>query len=418
LFRKLSSYDKALEVLEHFFPSSPVGVEEVSISEAHGRISAEDIKSSISIPPFDRAIVDGYAVKASDVYYAEEDRPISLKVRGSVKIGEPPKVSVSKGYAVEVATGAQMPAGADAAVMVEYTERRGKEVLVYRPVTVGENVMKKGADIEVGETLINKGTLLSTFEIGMLAAVGLKTVKVYRKPKVAIVSTGPELVSPGEELPPGKIYDINSYTLESSVKLCGGDVKYLCKVEDNPEAIRNSLLKALHEADLTVTSGGVSVGVYDLVPKILNELGKPGVLLSGVAIKPGKPTTFALIDGKPVFALPGQPTSALLTFYLFVRPVIMKMAGMKATPLKRVRAVVDRRIFPAKGRRTFVTVTLRREHGRLVASPVPRGLSGAIKTLAKADGFIEILENQQFIDEGEETTVYLLKPIDETGVQA
>ena len=417
MFRKLSSYDEALKALERFFPSSPVGVEEVSISDACGRVSAEDVKSPISIPPFDRAIVDGYAVKASDVYYAEEDRPAVLKTLGSVKVGEEPKISVSKGCAVEVMTGAQMPKGADAAVMVEYTERRGEDLLVYRSVTAGENVMKKGSDIEVGETLVKRGTLLSPFEVGMLAAVGLKTVKVYKKPRIAIISTGPELVSPGEKLPPGKIYDINSYTLESSVKLCGGDVKYLCRVEDDTEAIRNSLLRAIHEADLIVTSGGVSVGPYDLIPKILNELGKPGVILSGIAIKPGKPTTFALLDDKPVFALPGQPTSALLTFYLFVRPVIMRMAGMKATPLKRVRAVVDRRIFPAKGRRTFVTVTLRRERGRLVASPVPKGLSGAIKTLAKADGFIEILENQQFIDEGEETTVYLMKSLDEMEVQ-
>ena len=413
MFRRLSSYKEALDVIERFFPSKPVGVEEIPLTEAYGRVIAEDATSLMDIPPSDRSVVDGYAVRSSDVYHAEESNPIILKFGGSVKIGELPKVSVYEGYAVEIVTGAFMPEGADSVVMVEYTERRGDEVLVYRPVTVGENVMKRGADIKNGEVLVGKGTVLTPFEIGALSAVGRKTVKVYRKPKVAIISTGPELVPAGEKLSPGKIYDINSYTLGSAARKFGGEVEILGIIEDNPQAIRDALLKALSEADVTVTSGGVSVGPYDLVPKILGELGEPGVLISGVSIKPGKPTTLALINGKPVFALPGQPTSALMTFHLFVRPVILRMAGRKVTPFRKVKAFADRKLFPARGRRTFIMVTLSWENPeRLIASPVPLGLSGAITTLTKADGYIEIPENQQFIDEGEEVTVHLLKPLD------
>lgn len=413
MFRRLSSYKEALDVIEQFFPSNPVGVEEIPLTEAYGRVIAEDATSSMDVPPFDRSVVDGYAVRSSVVYHAEESNPVILKFGGSVKIGELPKVSVYESYAVEIVTGAFMPEGADSVVMVEYTERRGDEVLVYRSVTVGENVMKRGSDIKNGEILVGKGTVLTPFEIGALSAIGRKTVKVYRKPKVAIISTGPELIPAGEKLSPGKIYDINSYTLGAAARKFGGEVKILGIIEDNPRAIRNALLKALSEADITVTSGGVSVGPYDLVPKILDELGKPGVLISGVAIKPGKPTTLALINGKPVFALPGQPTSALMTFHLFVRLVILRMAGKKVTPFRKMKAFTDRKLFPARGRRTFIMVTLSWENPeRLIASPVSLGLSGAITTLTKADGYIEIPENQQFIDEGEEVIVHLLKPFD------
>ncbi|MEM2875825.1 MAG: molybdopterin molybdotransferase MoeA [Candidatus Bathyarchaeia archaeon] len=243
-------------------------------------------------------------------------------------------------------------------------------------------------------------------------------MKVYKKPTVAIISTGPELIPAGEELSPGKVYDVNSYTLEAAVKMFGGVAKSLGILRDDPQIIRDALLKATSEADIILTSGGVSVGPQDLVPKVLHELDEPGVLISGVAIRPGKPMTLAIVRGKPIFALPGQPTSALLSFYLFVRPVILRVAGREVTPLKRVKAVVDRKLFPSRGRRTFIMVSLRRDRSRgLVASPVPIGLSGAITTLLRADGYVEVLEDQQFIDEGEEVTVHLLKLLDETGVQ-
>jgi len=244
-----------------------------------------------------------------------------------------------------------------------------------------------------------------------LAALGVTNVKVYKRPRVAILSTGAEVVEPGRPLSTGKIYDINAHALSAVVTECGGESINLGIVEDESRKMEATFKKALNIADLIITSGGVSVGPTDIIPEVLDTLGKPGVIVYGIAIKPGKPTTVAVINGKPVFSLPGHPTSALLIFQLLVRPVIAGMAGRPAEKPRKVKAVTATRIFAARGRRTFVTVHLTSDKaGKFVASPVPLGLSGAITTLSKADGFIEIHESQQFIDAGEEVTVHLLKP--------
>jgi putative molybdopterin biosynthesis protein len=215
-------------------------------------------------------------------------------------------------------------------------------------------------------------------------------------------------VEPGKPLPPGKIYDINAYTLSAAVLECGGEPINLGVIPDKRNQLEATVKRALSSSDIVITSGGVSVGPKDLIPQVLNTLGKPGVIISGMAVKPGKPTTIAVIDGKPVFSLPGHPTSSLLMFYMMVRPVICGMAGRTEETSSIVRAVAATKMFPARGRRTFVMVNLTRDKtGRLVASPVPTGQSGAITTLAKADGFVEIEEKRQFVNEGEEVTVYL-----------
>jgi putative molybdopterin biosynthesis protein len=235
-------------------------------------------------------------------------------------------------------------------------------------------------------------------------------ITVYKRPRVAIISTGAEIIEPGKPLPTGKIYDINAYALGAAVLECGGEPLSLGIVEDENYKIREALKKALSTADLVITSGGVSVGPTDIIPKVLNTLGKPGVIVYGMAIKPGKPATIAVIKGRPVFSLPGNPASALLVFHLFVRPVLLGMTGRQTEEPETLRAIAATRMFAARGRRTFVTVRLTKDKtGKFVASPVPLGLSGAITTLSKADGFIEIREDQQFIDEGEEVIVHLLK---------
>jgi molybdenum cofactor synthesis domain-containing protein len=234
--------------------------------------------------------------------------------------------------------------------------------------------------------------------------------KVYITPRVAVLSTGNEITEPGEKLPPAKIYDINAYSLSAAVLESGGKPVYFGVLPDDMAILQKTLKSALESADMVITSGGVSIGPKDIMPQTLNSLGKPGVIICGMATKPGKPTTVALIDGKIVFALPGHPTSALLTFHLIVRPIIQRLAGRKIPKPLKVKAFASMRMFPAKGRRTFVMVKLRRdESNRLVAEPVPTGLSGAITTLAKADGFVEINEKQQFVDAGEEVLVQLLK---------
>jgi molybdenum cofactor synthesis domain-containing protein len=412
MFRKLRSLDEAKQTLKQNFTPKPVGVEEVPLSLVHNRVLAEDIVAPIDVPSFTRSTVDGYAVKAADTFGAEEDQPIALKLCGSVRIGETPKVTVEKGTTVEIVTGAPLPNGADAVVMLEYVVQKNNTIFTHRSVSKGENVMKAGSDIRKDEVILNKSQPLSSREIGVLAALGFAQVNVYKRPRTAIISTGAEIVSPGKPLSPGKIYDINAHTISAAVTECDGEPVSLEIVLDETNQLTATLKKALNSADIIITSGGVSVGPTDIIPKVLNTLGKPGVIVSGIAVKPGKPTTIAIVNGKPVFSLPGHPTSSLLIFHLFVRPVIRGMTGRsEETPLM-VKAVASAKMFPARGRRTFVMVSLISDKsGGLVASPVASGVSGAITTLAKADGFVEIMERQQFINAGDAVTVHLFKPL-------
>jgi putative molybdopterin biosynthesis protein len=296
--------------------------------------------------------------------------------------------------------------------MVEDTDREDAELSVYRAVTKNENVMKKGTDIKKGETVLKAGQILGASEIGVLAALGLTKVKVFKVPVVAVLSTGAEITEPGKKLPAGKIYDINAYSLSAAVRESGGNPVYLGVVPDDKAELRKALEQALSSADMVLTSGGVSVGPKDLTPQIVDSLGKPGLIVCGIAVKPGKPTTIAVIGRKPVFALPGHPTSALLMFHLLVCPVIRLLSGRPGNEVTTVKAKVGARMFSAKGRRTFVMVKLKRDKSnQFIAEPVETGASGAITTLAKADGFVEIPENQQFVDSGEEIAVALLRSV-------
>ena len=408
MFRKLLSFDEAKQLLKQTFSAKPVGVEQVSLSEAHERVLAQDVMAPLNIPSFTRSTVDGYTVKAVDTFGASEDKPVSLKFCGHVAIGESPKVVVKNGLVAGIVTGAPLPEGADSVVMVEYTTRQGDNVFVHRPVSIGENLMAAGSDIRENETVLKEGRFVGSREIGVLAAIGLTKVTVYRRPKVAVLSTGAEVVAPGEPLSPGKIYDINAHTLSAAVHEAGGEPINLGIIPDKKDKLTNALKNALGSADAVITSGGVSVGPKDFTPQVVDSLGKPGVIISGVAVKPGKPMTIAVIDGKPVFSLPGNPTSSLFMFNVFVRPVIVKLAGRPEKELSKLKAVTAQKMFPARGRRTFVMVNLAYDkNGVLIVRPVSTGLSGAITTLAKADGFVEISEKQQFINAGTEIDVYL-----------
>jgi molybdenum cofactor synthesis domain-containing protein len=417
MFRKLLTLEEAKQAIQRHFEAKPSGVEEVPLLEACNRVLAEDVTAPLDIPPFNRSTVDGYAVKAEDTFGADENRPVKLRLCGTVNVGEMPKIRVEKGTAAEIMTGAPIPEGADAVVMAENTQRKNSDVYVYSAVARDENVMKAGADIKKGETVAKKGQLLGSREIGAIAAVGIPKVKVYKVPRVAVLSTGAEVTEAGKPLAPGKIYDINAYSLSAAVLESGGKPIYMGVFPDERNELEKALKRALASADIVVTSGGVSVGPKDVVPKTLNLLGKPGVIVCGIATKPGKPTTVAVVDGKPIFALPGHPTSALLIFHLLVRPIIERLAGRKSVEAATVRAFTSTRMFPARGRRTFVMIKLERdEKKRLIAEPVPTGLSGAITTLLRADGFVEIPENQQFVDADEEVTVYLFKRLENMAV--
>jgi len=406
------SFDEAKQAIDEKLKLGVVGEEEKLLLEAYGRILAENVVSALDIPPFNRSTVDGYAVKAEDTFGAEEGQPAKLAVLGMVSVGEQPKICIEKGEAAEIVTGAPVPEGADAIVMVEDTDKHDVELCIFRAVTRDENVMKRGSDIKKGETVLKVGRVLGASEIGVLAAVGLTRVKVFKVPVVAVLSTGAEVAEPGKKLPAGKIYDINAYSLSTAVSESGGKPVYLGVVADDKDKLDEALKRALTSADMVLTSGGVSVGPKDYMPQVVNSLGEPGVFINGIAVKPGKPTTVALIGKKPVFSLPGHPTSALLLFHLLARPVLQLMSGRPTIEEKTVKALATKRMFSAKGRRTFVMIKMKLDKfDRQVVEPVETGASGAITTLAKADGFVEIPAYQQFIDAGEEVVVTLLKGV-------
>jgi len=410
VFRRLISRDEALQRIRRYVKLAALGVEEVELRSAFGRVLAEDVRASVDVPPFHRATMDGYAVKAKDTFGASETNPKSLRVVGSVEVGKMPATRLETGQAMAVATGSALPEGSDAVLPLEWT-RTGStpnEILALRAVTTGENVMERGHDIKRGELLLKEGTRLTARELGVLSALGIARVKVYLKPKVAILSTGQELVEPGKPLTSGKIYDVNWITLYASVLECGGRPEFLGIVEDSVEKMENTMRKGLEMADVVVASGATSVGATDIMRSIVNRLGKPGVIVDGVRMKPGKPTIIGVADGKPIFCLPGNPMSALVAFYNFVAPVLRAMAGLPPVRRRFVEAVLAGRVMPASGRLTTIPVRLEKGQEQLVAHPILKA-SGAITALALADGYVEIPEDVKFLESGERVKVYLFR---------
>lgn len=415
VFRKLVSVEEAKRLLREHFEPIPLGVEEVTLNEGAGRVLGEDVIAEVDVPPFDRASMDGYAIRAEDSFGAEEDKPIILKVVDKVMAGESSSVAVGFGEAVEISTGAPIPKGANGVVMVEYTSIKDG-LKVYKSIIPGENIMACGADIMAGELILRKGEILTPREMGILAAIGRKFLKVYRRPRIAIISTGYEIVEPGRSLEYGKIYDINGRTLADSVAENGGEAIFMGIVGDQLEDIQIKVQEALKISDMVLTSGGTSAGIGDLLYLVINNLGFPGILVHGIAVKPGKPAIIGVVQGKPIFGLPGYPTSALMIFNVFTRPILREMAGLpKEVDYPKIYAKTAEKIFSSGGRREFMPVNLVQSESGYVIYPVPGG-SGAITTLAEADGFIEIGERKVYIDEGERVEVELfsqrLKPAD------
>ncbi|UCH37090.1 MAG: molybdopterin biosynthesis protein, partial [Candidatus Bathyarchaeota archaeon] len=381
-----------------------------------GRILGEDVEAPIDVPPFDRAAMDGYAVNAQDTYSAEEDNPIHLKIVDKIEAGEQPHTTVQFGEAIEISTGAPIPKGANAIVMVEHTWQIDSIVQVFRAVIPGENISAAGSDIMAGELVLRSGILLTQRETGILAALGITRVKAIKKPVVAIISTGNEIITPGESLTYGKIYDINARTIADSVSENGGIPKFWGIVRDNAEEITMIISTAIQTADMVVTSGGTSAGIGDLLYRVIDELGNPGIIVHGVAAKPGKPLIIAVVKGKPIFGLPGYPTSALTMFNLFVRPLLRQSAGLAPSEKKIIQAKSAQRIFSSGGRREYLPVNLIQNNNQeFRVYPTPGG-SGSITTLAEADGFILIPETRAFIELEETVDVELfslnLKPAD------
>lgn len=398
-FKLLISYEEALRLVFEY-TTSIARIKLANLEELTGRVLAEEIIADAFVPPFNRSAMDGYAVKAEDTFGASSSIPKVLKLTGILHAGELPRMELENGKCVQIATGSQIPVGADAVVMTEYTEKIGEEVHVLKPAYPGANVSLKGEDVKKGEVVLGKGDFLTPAKIGVLAALGKKEARVYQKPKAAVVPTGTEIQEVGSELKEGKIYDVNSHTLSSVLVRNGADVTRFKAVSDSLDELKN-LIERLDNYDMIVFSGGSSVGERDLLVRVIEEMGK--VLFHGVQIKPGKPTLFGLVKEKIIFGMPGYPTSCLSNAYLLLIPAVRKMARLPRKPERRVKVRMSRRIVSSSGRKQFLTVKVR--EGR--AFPAFKE-SSAITSMSEADGYIVLPENLDVLEEGEEVEVILL----------
>ena len=375
-------------------------IERVPIREASGRVLAAATSAAVDVPPFDRAAMDGYAVVAEDTFGAGRYEPKILRCVGKVYTGELPTRAVRRGECIEIATGAPMPEGANAVVMVEETEKAGEaEVRVFTPVYPRQHVGRRAADIAAGQSLLAEGDVLNPSRIGALAAVGVFDVDVYQRPRVAVLSTGNEIVEPGHVLGPGQIYDINHFTLTAIIGEHGG---VAVPHPPAPDVLAElvSAIRTAAEADIVVFSGGSSVGERDLIMDALMQIGE--VIFHGIAVKPGKPTVFGRIGATPVFGMPGYPTSCLSNAYMLLVPVLRQVARLPPYEPRTVTLPLSRRIVSTTGRHQFYTVRI--AEGEVL--PAFKG-SGDITSMSQADGYIEIPAQTDIVEAGEMVDVKL-----------
>jgi molybdopterin molybdotransferase len=382
----------------------------VPLLEALDRILAEPIRSRDNIPPHPRSVMDGFAVSAADTFGASESMPCYLQITGNVAMGEMPEGSISKGCCFQIATGGFLPAGADAVVMHEHTVPVDETMIeIIKAGGSGTNIIGIGEDIAEGEEALSAGHLLRPHDLGLLAALGVDTVQVYKKIRVGILSTGDEIIPHTEAPSPGKIRNINSIALAGLVQRAGGIVQDYGIVSDQKEIFFPTMQKAVTENDIVLFSGGSSVGVRDLGEQAVEALGPPGILVHGVKLKPGKPVLIGLSGNTPVFGLPGHPVSALVCFDMFVKPAIEKISGAASsadTALASVSATLGRNINSAAGRLDLVRVRLQKNGNSVIAEPV-RGRSGAISTLSRAHGYFLIDEESQGVAQDSTVEVFL-----------
>ena len=371
----------------------------VGIDESSGRVLAETMVARLSVPSFDRAAMDGYAVRAADTAGSSRQNSVILRVTGALHAGETLKMDMEAGECFQIATGAMIPFGADAVVPVEETEADNGSGKVLKQVSTGANLSQKGEDIKEGDTILAAGLVLDAGKIGVLASQGLTKVKVYAKPKAAIISSGDEVDDLGSKLSPGKIYDINSHTIAAMVKDNGGIPLILGVVHDKPEEIKKKIAGVL-DNDVIVISGGSSVGERDLLVDVLQGWGE--ILVHGIQVKPGNPTLFAMVQGKPLFGMPGPPTSCLIQSLLFLAPAIRKMARLPPKPERKVAVKLARRVSGLVGRKQFLNVRVEGDQA------VPEfKKSGVIMSVAGTDGYIEIPADIDFLEKGTTVNVTL-----------
>jgi molybdopterin molybdotransferase len=393
-----------------------VATEYVSLVEATDRILANCIRCPIAIPPFQRSTVDGFAVISSDTKEATKDHYAMLSVVGEISAGKISRTRVSSGKALAIATGARIPKGADSVIMIEdvVIEDGGKKICIRDKIEKGSNITPKGSDLMKGQVLLRKGTWLTAPNIGLIASVGIPRILVYRKIKVAVLSTGSELAEPGSNLGNASIFDSNRFMVSSMVRKHGGDPIDLGICRDEKSLIRAKIMQAL-KFEVILISGGSSIGKKDYVPGLINELGKPGIIVSGIAMKPGSPTSLGIANGKPVIVLPGYPVSAFVAMYCFGLPLFCKILKTDGPPVARQVAKLTSNVKLHKGMTTFVRVRIFRRHGCFFAEPVSAASASLLSTLAYSDGIVIAKHNyrgpqrEDMLRKGQDVEVILLR---------
>lgn len=386
----------------------PLGTEEVPLAEALGRVLATDVTAPVDVPAFDRSNYDGYAVRAADTYGAGEESPRRLRLLGEVvATGIVPRSSVTPGTAVGIATGGMLPRGADAVVMVEHCDEDGETLLVRKAVVPGFGVSFAGTDIARGEIVLRRGTALGSRETGVLAAIGLSRAVVWRRPRVAIFSTGDELLEPGQPIRPAMVYDSNARILADAVRELGGEAVAGGIVADDVDALRVKVHEALNTCDLVLLSGGTSKGAGDLSYRVASELREPGIVAHGVALKPGKPICLAAHRGKGLVVLPGFPTSAVFTFHEFVAPLIRALGGRPAAKKATLQARMAVKVHSEIGRTEYLLVGLVEGADLPAAYPMGKG-SGSVTAFSRADGFVTIARHEEIVEAGKIVEVQLI----------
>jgi putative molybdopterin biosynthesis protein len=413
-FLEVVSSDEATKRFHRHLKLRPLGAEQVPLSQALHRVLAEAVIAGVDVPGFDRANVDGFAVRAGDTIGASAKAPKHLQLNPEILTpGKEPKLPVGSGIASLIATGGMMPRGADAVVVVEQTESvesDGKTFIeIRRPATPGQFVAFAGSDLARGETVLRAGQQLTSREIGMLAAVGRAGIEVCRKPRVAIISTGDEIVAPGSPIRAGAVYDSNAAILAAAVEEIGGIAKHFGIGPDDEVVLSRLIGEGLASCDMVLMSGGTSKGAGDLCYRAVALFKDPGIVVHGVALKPGKPLCLVVTNGKPVVVLPGVPSSAIFTFHEFAAPVIRAFAGLPPEEVERVEATLPLRVTSERGRTEFIMVSLARrdDDGTLTAYPIAKG-SGAVTTFSQADGFIRVGQHVEGVAAGTAVEVSLI----------
>jgi len=405
---QVDTVEEAKFKMDHHFDSLKLNMEEIEILHGLGRIAAEDVYAPFELPEFNRSTVDGYALISKDTFGASESIPVFLEVLGYVEMGKATDLRVKAGTAVYVPTGGMIPEGADGVVMIEYVEQLDSQTIaVHRPAAPGDGMIHRGEDLKIGDKIITKGRRIKPQDIGALAAVGINRIKIMEKPRVAVLSTGDEIVDPMEDVQFGKIRDINTYSLAAMVDQLGGNVTFKAVVKDDYELLRKTIESVIEDNHMVIISGGSSVGTKDVTANVIDSMGKPGVFVHGVAVKPGKPTIIGKTGNTAVFGLPGHPVSAIIVFKVFVEYLINRITEQELNGNIAIQAVSDVNIHSSPGKETYQMVVIEEIDGSYVAKPI-HGKSGAISLMTRAQGYIKIDTNKEGIKKGEKVKVILL----------